>query len=214
MLTSVLIQQEQLSASTGIQSSITCHWQCFSRLNFGLWQAVLSQITPPPLNSGKGTDQGLLPTGQMNEVPGLSVKGMCTSVMLVPWQSENQPWLVPFVSAGIGYASVSLPLQSNFTLSSERERHLGASLPFHRPLPPHGRIWECWERREGRAIAANQAARHRPAAGSPQQAGRTDTFQYFSSITALPRFWIYQHPQPLTYWILGHFLTVSGSNQV
>lgn len=68
-------------------------------------------------------DQGLLPTGHMNEVPGLLVKGTCTSVML-PSLSENRPWLVPFVSVDEDYASVSLPLQSNSTLYSEKEKHL------------------------------------------------------------------------------------------
>jgi len=149
---------------------------------------VLSQVTLTQPREGYGP--GTAPHRACERGLGLLVKGTCTWAMLLPWQPEHSPWLAPFVSVDIGYASV--PLQSNFILCSEAERHLaGLFSAFSSPSSTTSQGLGSL-RKEGMPMAA----------GSSQRASKADTFQYFSSTTALPGFWIYQYPWPFTYSIL------------
>lgn len=139
MLTSVLIQQQQfsasLSASTGTQSSITCNWQWFSCLNFRLCQSWLSQITliqfreeeGPGTSPNKSYKWGSHAVGEWH----VHVGDACAV-------TENGPWFVPFVSIHKDYASVSFPLQSIFTLYNAKRKDLaGLFSPFSLPSFHH-----------------------------------------------------------------------------
>lgn len=89
--------------------------------------------------------------------------------------NRNGLWLAPFANIHKDHASIS-PLQSNFSLYSEIERHLsGFFFPFHCPLPPCHKIWETQERRE-HLMAIGPSLQHTTLSCRQLSAGRQNKY--------------------------------------